>query len=90
MHSHVNRLLRIAALSAESYARCCVAIVSIKVLIEISYRAERLCGISKRGKSGELTKPAAVASASDGYLRRDLKPARISSEKSFGCSQAAK
>ena len=24
------------------------------------------------------------------YLRSDLKPARISSEKNFGCSQAAK
>jgi hypothetical protein len=51
---------RIAALSAEC-ARWCVAIVSINVLMGISYRAERLCGIRERGKSGELTEPAALA-----------------------------
>jgi hypothetical protein len=51
---------RIAALSAEC-ARCCVAIVSIKLLMGLSYRAERLFGIRERGKSGELTEPAALA-----------------------------
>src|SRR5688572_18893030 len=80
---------RIAALSAEC-ARWCVAIVSIKVLMGLSYRAGRLRGIRKRGRSGELTEPAALAFGSDGYLRRDLKAARTSEAKSCGCSHAAK
>jgi hypothetical protein len=41
--------------------RWCVAIVSINVLMGISYRAERFRGIRERGKSGELTEPAALA-----------------------------
>src|SRR6266446_5757598 len=85
-------LKRCSPLPAYSVAPCCVTRYCSGESLEMALRSFLYICISSSGSLGggrsarEARHPPHAAS----YSRSDLKPARTSSEKIFGCSQAAK